>query len=294
MSQQYKEVLTQLGVTPEQIEKLEAGEIKPAEITSTIQDYTFTLIKSDPTKTSSIINPVLEERDKKYLQKIKHQLNLSEEDVINRDPLETLELGINKKKQEMLAEYQNTNDAQLVEKNNKLQEELANVRRTLEDYTTNTVPKLQAEYEAKSRAKDIEVKLREWIKENHQFNISSSLAELAFHKALKDKGYMVELDTNGAKLILLSKDTKTAPLVDPAEGTGVLLLENFAKKVFTTEKLLKQSNAEDSAQNAQQEVWTRQTSAISNVSAQKAPTLMGLDKIKQAQERDRLNKRAIA
>ena len=57
---------------------------------------------------------------------------------------------------------------------------------------------------------------------------------------------------------------------------------------------MKQSNADDSTQTAQQEVWTRQTSAISNVSAQKAPTLMGLDKIKQAQERDRLNKRAIA
>ena len=43
MSQQYKDVLTTVGLTVDQIEKLEAGELKPQEAAQSIQEFTTTL-----------------------------------------------------------------------------------------------------------------------------------------------------------------------------------------------------------------------------------------------------------
>lgn len=298
MSQQLKEVLTYSGISQEQVEKLEAGEIKPADLVPSIEEFYFDRFKNDPAKVKTIIDPVIADREKKYIQKIKNQLNLTDEEIQNRDLLDSLDMGIKKRGSELLAEYQNTNDAELVNKNAKLREEVVTLRREYDDYKMNYAPNLQKEFDTKLRAEKVKLRTSEWIKDTFQFtNTPPKMALLYLEDSLKSDGYYVDFDSNESKLVLLSKETNTAPLADVTSGSGVVLLEQYAKQLYGSNKLLKQSNAEETSTTPYREETTpsRQTkTSIQTPNSGRGVVLQGADRIRKAQETDKLYNKNVA
>lgn len=229
-----EEFLASIGVQKDTIEALgkEPEEGQEIDVASFVEDYKSNqreVLKNDPDFINPITQGITGKERATIEQKIKKVLK-NYLDETELDALKGYDSFIGKLSEVIESNKNHNADSE------KLQNDLIEANKTLQELREVEIPKIQAEAEAKHKQFIITSKLKEKIG-GHELIVPGTVAEALISNEWNNK-YNLELSEEGS----LTIKTKDGNDVLNENKTSKLTIDDIMKSTFEANKILKQSN----------------------------------------------------
>lgn len=236
-----KKVLEKLSLTPEQITKLESGELTTDEAVNAVRNYQRELIKSDKNFTGTIKAEAKLAELTKLDKIIKKEFGLTTEDGIDDKKTDELLLLAKEKLQKSLKEkYQDTNDSKLRKDLEAAEKFLQQRDAQIEKLEKDVIPSLEKQYQDKVRQYSEQIELQRYLE---ALPVQASVKDViypAIKQVLDTEGLVVRYQAQSKKLELLTSDGQK---VTTPDTNDFINLDTFVTGKLKDWNMLKQSNA---------------------------------------------------